>query len=152
MAFFNKITLTVSSTAFEQFGNIPAKYSCEGQEINPPLTIGDIPAETKTLAIIVDDPDAPNGTFDHWVVWNIPPGKVIAENSIPGMEGNNSSGKKGYKGPCPPTGTHRYFFKVYALDTELDLKEGTSKKELEGAMNGHILGYGELIGTYRKTR
>ncbi len=152
MAFTNKVTLNVSSTAFEQMGAIPAKYTCQGQNINPALFITGVPPNTKTMALIVDDPDAPRGTFDHWVVWNISVGKPIAENSIPGTEGVNGAGKKGYMGPCPPTGSHRYFFKVYALDISLDLKEGADKKAVETAMQGHILGCGELIGTYQKTK
>lgn len=152
MAAHSTSTLTVTSTAFEQMGEIPLKYTCEGENINPPLNIGNIPPGTKSLTLIMDDPDAPNGTFDHWIIWNIEPGKVIAENSKPGIEGNSSYGKPGYKGPCPPTGSHRYFFKVYALDSSLELKAGADKKTVEKAIQKHILAYGELIGIYKKTK
>jgi len=152
MAIPSNAGLSVNSTAFEQLGGIPARYSCEGQNINPPISVGGIPPATKSLVLIVDDPDAPNGTFDHWIVWNVPPGKVIAENSIPGIQGTNGEGQIGYKGPCPPSGTHRYFFKVYALDANLDLKAGADKKMVERAMKAHVLAYGELIGTYQKQK
>jgi Raf kinase inhibitor-like YbhB/YbcL family protein len=143
--------LVVRSPVFENNKPIPRKYSCDGQEVNPPLTIEGIPASTKTLVLIMDDPDAPRGTFDHWIVWNIPPTGKIEENKVPGTEGINSSGQKAYVGICPPYGTHRYFFKVCALDTKLDLKPDTTRKsDLEKAMQGHVLAKGELIGTYRR--
>jgi Raf kinase inhibitor-like YbhB/YbcL family protein len=143
--------LNVKSPAFENNKPIPSKYSCDGDEVNPPLIIEGIPQATKTLALIVDDPDAPMGTFDHWIVWNIPPEGKITENSVPGTQGLNSGGQQSYIGMCPPSGTHRYFFKVYALDTKLDLKPNqTHKKDLEKAMQGHILAKGELIGLYRR--
>ena len=145
-----KLTLTVTSPAFGQSGLIPSKYTCEGENINPALEIKSIPQETKSLVLIIDDPDAPGGTFDHWIVWNIPPAENIEENSIPGTEGMNNFGKIGYRGPCPPSGIHRYFFKIYALDSELDIKKGAKKKQVEDAMKGHIIASGELIGTYRK--
>jgi Raf kinase inhibitor-like YbhB/YbcL family protein len=104
--------LMVSSTAFSNGGHIPKKYTCEGQNVNPPLEIKGFPKDTKTLAIIVEDPDAPHRVFDHWLVWNISPNEPIAENSVPGISGRNSFGKKGYGGPCPPSGSHRYFFRV----------------------------------------
>lgn len=137
-----------------KFGNnefIPKKFTCEGEDINPALTIEDIPADTQSLALIVDDPDAPMGMWVHWVVYNIPKGASrIEENSIPGEQGNNDFGRQNYGGPCPPSGTHRYFFKIYALDRELNLKSGLAKKELEKAMQGHILDKAELIGLYKK--
>ncbi len=143
--------LTVRSSAFEAGKLIPKEYSCDGQEINPPLTVGGIPKETKTLVLAVDDPDAPSGTFDHWIVWNISPStNMITEDSVPGKEGLNSARQRGYMGPCPPSGTHRYFFKVYALDTELNLSENAKKKDVEKAMQGHILAKGELMGRYRR--
>ena len=143
--------LTVKSAAFENNKPIPKKYSCDGEEVNPPLTVEGIPKETKTLALIVDDPDAPRGTFDHWIVWNINPTGKIEENSVPGTEGVNSAGQRVYIGMCPPSGTHRYFFKVYALDAKLELKpEQTKKKDMEKAMQGHILAKGELIGLYHR--
>ncbi|HYV93594.1 MAG TPA: YbhB/YbcL family Raf kinase inhibitor-like protein [Chitinophagales bacterium] len=145
-----KVSLTVSSTAFQNNGMIPSKFTCDGANINPPLKIAGLPADAKSMAIILDDPDAPNGTFVHWVIWNIKPMDMIAENSAPGVQGKNGTGKMGYFGPCPPTGTHHYHFKVYALDATLDLQEGADKKALETAMSTHIVGYGELIGTYAK--
>ncbi len=143
--------LVVKSPAFENNKLIPAKYSCDGEEVNPPLTIEGIPQGTQMLALIVDDPDAPRGTFDHWVVWNIPPTGKIAENSVPGTEGLNSAGQRSYVSMCPPYGTHRYFFKVYALNSKLTLNpNSTRKKDLEKAMQGHILSKGELIGLYKR--
>jgi Raf kinase inhibitor-like YbhB/YbcL family protein len=143
--------LSIKSPVFESGKLIPRKYTCDGQDINPPLTIEGTPEEAKTLVLVVDDPDAPSGTFDHWVVWNIPPstGK-IGENTVPGIEGMNSSRQMGYMGPCPPSGTHRYFFKVYALDTELSLGSGSKKKDVEKSMLGHILAKGELMGLYSR--
>src|SRR5437868_1543916 len=143
-------TLTIGSPEFGQKDFIPSRYTCEGDNINPPLTIENIPAGTKSLALVVDDPDAPGRTFIHWLIWNIRPMEMILENTVPGTEGNNSFGTVNYKGPCPPTGTHRYFFKVYALDKILDINEGAELKSLEKAMRDHIIGYGELIGVYRK--
>jgi len=143
--------LVVKSPVFESNKQIPKKYSCDGEEVNPPLTVDGIPTAAKKLALVVDDPDAPRGTFDHWVVYNIPPTTKIGENSVPGTQGVNSANQHGYIGMCPPSGTHRYFFKVYALDTKLDLKpENTHKKDLEKAMQGHILAKGELIGLYNR--
>ncbi len=151
MATTADITLNVISVAFSQGGHIPKKYSCEGEDINPPLKISGLPEETKTLAIIVEDPDAKHGTFDHWLVWNISPNEPIAENSVPGISGRNSFGKTGYGGPCPPSGSHRYFFKVYALDSRLDILSGSDKKTLQEAMQEHIIGYGELMARYSKS-
>ena len=142
--------LLLKSPAFENNKKIPLKYTCDGTNISPPLTIEGIPDEAKTLALIVDDPDAPSGTFDHWVVWNIRAStNKIDENKAPGTEGMNSARERGYHGPCPPSGTHRYFFKVYALDTSLDLSAKSKKKDVEKAMGGHVLAKGELIGLYR---
>ena len=143
--------LTVKSSAFEANKQIPKKYTCDAENTNPPLTIEGTPKETKTLALILDDPDAPRGTFDHWVVWNIPPStNKVGEHSVPGTEGLNGARKAGYMGPCPPSGTHRYFFKVYALDTELSLGAKSTKRDLEKAMQDHILAKGELIGLYHR--
>jgi Raf kinase inhibitor-like YbhB/YbcL family protein len=145
--------LIVKSPVFENNKSIPKKYSCDGEEVNPPLTVEGIPKESKTLALIVEDPDAPMGTFDHWIIWNIPVLGKISENSAPGTEGVNSASQRSYVAMCPPSGTHRYFFKVYALDTKLDLKpESTKKKDLEKAMQGHVLSKGELIGLYKRNR
>ena len=143
--------LVIKSPAFEANKPIPKKYSCDGQDINPPLTIEGVPKEAKTFVLIVDDPDAPGGTFDHWVVWNIPASTAkISENTVPGKEGMNGARNVGYMGPCPPSGTHRYFFKVYALDSELNLDFNSRKKDVEKAMQNHIIAKGELIGLYRR--
>ncbi len=143
--------LVVKSPAFENNKPIPKKYTCDGEEVNPPLTVEGAPAATDTFALVIDDPDAPRGTFDHWVVWNIPSTRAIAENSVPGTEGINSAGQRAYVGMCPPSGTHRYFFKVYALDTKLELKANANRKDLEKAMQGHILAKGELVGLYSRS-
>lgn len=142
--------LTITSSVFKNKGVIPAKYTCDGEDVNPPLSVEGIPEETESLVLIVDDPDAPMGTWDHWVVWDIPPTKKIEENSVPGTEGLNDFGKHSYGGPCPPSGTHRYFFKVYALDTKLDLPSNSRKRNVEKAMEGHILTKGEIIGLYSR--
>ena len=142
--------LIVKSPAFEHQRTIPSKYTCDGNNINPPLTIEEIPESTKSLVLIVDDPDAPMGTWDHWVVWNIPPTDEIRENSVPGTQGLNSARRNSYSGPCPPSGTHRYFFKVYALDTQLSLSSNARKKEVENAMRSHILAHGDLVGFYSR--
>lgn len=145
--------LTLRSKAFRQGELIPQKYTCEGDNINPPVEISGMPEGTATLALIVEDPDAPKGVFDHWVVWNIPPEKAaVAENSIPGISGHNGYRKTGYAGPCPPSGSHHYHFKAYALDTGLDLPAGSAKQALLEAMEGHVLASGELVGIYRKTK
>ncbi len=142
--------INLTSPAFVHEGNIPSKYTCDGENINPPLQIGELPAGTKTLALIVDDPDAPGGVYDHWVVWNIKPGSEIKEHSMPGISGMNSSGKTGYMGPCPPDREHRYFFYLFALDTDVDLPEVSTKGDLATAMIGHILGEGALMGKYNR--
>lgn len=150
-ALVNNSTLTVSSPSFKHNEMIPSKFTCEGSNINPEILIGNVPATTRSLALILDDPDAPNGTFDHWIMWNIPADdRKIKENHAPGTEGKNGKGDSKYTGPCPPSGTHHYHFKVYALDTKLDLKSGSTKQALENAMQGHILAQGELIGLYKK--
>jgi Raf kinase inhibitor-like YbhB/YbcL family protein len=142
--------MKLTSPEFKQNRVIPKKFTCQGNDINPTLIIEGIPDNTKTLALIVDDPDAPMGMWVHWVVYNVPLTTRIDEDSIPGKQGMNDFGRYDYGGPCPPSGTHRYFFKIYALDTELDLKEGIDKKGLEKAMEGHISGKAELIGLYKK--
>jgi Raf kinase inhibitor-like YbhB/YbcL family protein len=147
----HKTDVSLTSPVFTNQGDIPVKYSCEGEGVNPPLVIGEVPKGTKTLALLVDDPDAPKKTFDHWVVYNISPTNAIRENSKPGTEGKNGKGQIGYTGPCPPSGQHHYYFTVYALDTRLDLKAPT-KDEVIKAMDGHILGSGVLIGLYQKTK
>jgi Raf kinase inhibitor-like YbhB/YbcL family protein len=142
--------LSVESPAFENNKFIPTKYTCDGDDVNPSLVIKGIPEEAKTLVLIVDDPDAPTGTWNHWIVWNIPPTGKIEENTVLGIQGMNTARKVSYGGPCPPYGTHRYFFKVYALDTKLSLNPDSKKKEVEKKMKTHILATGELVGLYRR--
>lgn len=144
--------LHIESKAFSANGNIPRIYTCEGEDINPPLDIKEIPEEAHSLVVIVEDPDAPGGIFLHWLVWNIPVTHHIGENEAPGDQGQNDFGRNSYGGPCPPAGKHRYVFKVYALDDLLDLPEGSLRKEVEEAMRDHIVAYGELVGVYRKAR
>ncbi|MBD3289687.1 YbhB/YbcL family Raf kinase inhibitor-like protein [candidate division KSB1 bacterium] len=143
--------MKITSPAFKNNEAIPTKYTCDGEDVNPPLNIDDLPKEAKELAMIMDDPDAPSKTWVHWVVYNMPVNIHIDENSIPGKQGMNDFGKKNYGGPCPPSGEHRYYFKVYALDNRLELEEGITKKELESAMEGHILEQAELVGLYAKS-
>ncbi len=143
-------TLHITSPAFKESAPIPSRYTCDADDINPALHIESIPAESKTLALIMDDPDAPRGTYVHWVVWNIRPAADIPENSTPGEEGRNDFGRSGYGGPCPPSGIHRYYFKIYALDTALTLERGTTKQQLLDTMEGHVLAQGQLMGTYAR--
>jgi hypothetical protein len=145
-----KIKLT--SPAFENNQEIPSEYTCDGSDTSPELNIEDVPQNAKSLVLINDDPDAPVGTWDHWVVFNIPTSttKIDKDQEPTGTAGKNSWGKTGYGGPCPPSGTHRYFFKLYALDTELDLPEASAKKDIEAAMQDHIIEKTELLGTYKK--
>ena len=146
--------MKVTSSAFQQGANIPSKFSCDGPNTSPPLQISDVPTEAKSLVLIVDDPDAPNGLFTHWVVWNISPqATTIAEGSTPkGVQGTNDFGKSGYGGPCPPSGTHRYYFKVFALDRELDLPVGAKRSQLDSAIKGHVIAQGELMGRYSRKK
>jgi Raf kinase inhibitor-like YbhB/YbcL family protein len=150
--------LKVTSTAFTQGGMIPSKYTCDGADVSPPLTWTKGPEGTKSYALISDDPDAPIGTWVHWVLYNIP-SKVISlpENvqkskrlDIGALHGKNDFRNFGYGGPCPPGGTHRYYFKVYALDSMIDAGPGLTKKELIKEMEKHILAQGELIGKYSR--
>ena len=143
----------ISSAAFKPGGPIPSKYTCDGPNVNPPLAFEGVPANAQSLALIMDDPDAPGGTWVHWVAWSIQPDtKAIRENSVPpeATQGVNDFRNTGYGGPCPPSGTHRYFFKLYALNTSLDLGPDTTKAGLEAAMEGHILDKAEMIGLYRR--
>lgn len=142
--------MKLSSPDFEHEGYIPEKFTCDGEDISPSLIIEDIPEGTKRLALIVEDPDAPAGTWVHWIVFNIHVTDVIEEGEVPGTLGLNDFRKLEYGGPCPPSGTHRYFFKLYALDTKLDLEEGCRKKDLLKAMEGHILAEAELVGLYER--
>lgn len=142
--------LDISSAVFKEGQLIPSKYTCDGANVNPSLEIKNIPVETKCLTVIVEDPDAPAGTWVHWVVWNIPVTHHIKENSVQGIEGINDFQKHQYRGPCPPSGTHHYYFKIYALDTLLELPVTTKKTQLEKAMSEHIIAFGELIGLYKR--
>jgi hypothetical protein len=153
-----KVEIKITSSAFEEGGLIPAKYTCDGADVSPPLQWDAVPEGTKSIALICDDPDAPMGTWVHWVLFNLPSdAKELAEN-IPAEEtlpngakqGVNDFGRVGYGGPCPPSGTHRYFFKIYALDTEVVLEAGANKSQLLKAMEGHILGQGQLVGKYKR--
>jgi Raf kinase inhibitor-like YbhB/YbcL family protein len=152
--------MKITSAAFTEGGLIPAKYTCDGKDISPPLAWEDVPAGTKSLAIISDDPDAPVGTWVHWVIYNIPPNmKKLDENIKPEKEsktgmrqGNNDWPRIGYGGPCPPSGTHRYYFKLYALDAAVDLNPGATKAQLIKAMKGHILSEAQLMGKYSRKR
>jgi len=146
--------MKITSSAFQEGANIPSKFSCDGANTSPPLQISDVPSEAKSLVLIVDDPDAPSGLFTHWTVWNISPQtSTIAEGSTPkGMQGTNDFGKSGYGGPCPPSGTHRYYFKIFALDRELDLPFGAKRGQLDAAMKGHVIAQGELMGRYSRKK
>jgi Raf kinase inhibitor-like YbhB/YbcL family protein len=153
----NGIQIQLSSTAFKEGGTIPGAYTCDGENISPPLSWANVPQATKSLALIVDDPDAPAGTWVHWVVFNLAPTmSSLSEGASSsgsqdtfGTAGMSSFRKNGYGGPCPPKGKpHRYFFKLYALDTRLGLKSGASKADVEKGMQGHILAQGQLMGTY----
>ena len=150
--------LKVSSPAFSFMSLISPRYTCDGENVNPQMVIEDIPLETKSLAIIVEDPDAYGKTWVHWLVWNISPSETIKwsippiftikEDSAPGLEGKNDFGNIGYDGPAPPNGKHRYSFRVYALDDTLELKRGSLKSDLVNEMDSHIIGFGELVGVY----
>ena len=153
-----QIGIQLTSSAFKEGGSIPRGYTCAGANVSPPLEWTGVPKSGKTIALIADDPDAPSGTFVHWVLYNLPAdGLGLIENTPPterlkggGMQGKNDFGEIGYGGPCPPSGTHRYFFKIYALDAELSLKAGATKAEVENAMQGHIVAQGQLMGTYER--
>jgi len=144
--------MKIHSPAFTHEGNIPSDYTCDGADKIPPLEISDIPADAKSLVLIMDDPVAPVGTWDHWIVWNIAPTIKIIDRQPNGVRGKNSWGRTGYGGPCPPSGVHRYFFKLYALDTMLDLPEGSGKSTLLGEMKGHVLAEATLMGKYQRQR
>ncbi len=144
------------SAAFDAGEPIPQRYSCDGQDVSPPLSWNDPPPGTASLALIMDDPDAPGGTWMHWVLYDLPPETRGLPESVPaldelpagGRHGENSWGRRDYGGPCPPSGTHRYFFKLYALDALLDLPVGVTAEQLAAAMEGHVLAQAELMGTY----
>lgn len=150
----NDNIMQLTSTTFANNGAIPAKYTCDGEDVNPPLTIAGVPAGTKSLVLIVDDPDAPAGDWVHWTVFNIRPDIQEIGESLTrkiGVEGITDSGSTGYGGPCPPSGTHHYHFKLYALDgLLLDLDSSAKKGDLEQAMEGHVLQQAELVGLYER--
>jgi Raf kinase inhibitor-like YbhB/YbcL family protein len=148
----------ITSSAFAPQASIPQKYTCDGQDVSPPLSWSDPPQGTESFALICDDPDAPVGTWVHWVLFNIPADRRALSENIPpqdqlsdgSLHGRNGWRRRDYGGPCPPSGTHRYFFKLYALDTSLALEAGATKKDVLSAMEGHILGQAELVGTYSR--
>ena len=153
------MSFTVKTTAFQPGGDIPKKYTCEGQDVSPPLSWTEPPAGTQSFALIADDPDAPVGNWVHWVAYDLPssarqlPEGVPKAEELPsgGRQGANDFRRIGYGGPCPPPGNpHRYYFKLYALDTQLNLKPGAAKKELEQAMKGHKLAQAEVMGRFRR--
>jgi Raf kinase inhibitor-like YbhB/YbcL family protein len=153
-------TMTITSPAFIHGAPIPPEYTCDGKDLSPPLSFTEVAPGTRSLALIADDPDAPAGTWVHWVAWNIPAGA----HSLPGnlgkkdrlqdgtRQGLNDFQRPGYGGPCPPSGTHRYYFRLYALDTTLDLPATTTRKDLDRAMRGHVLAQADLLGTYSRHR
>ena len=150
--------IQLTSSAFAESGMIPPQYTCDGQDVSPPLRWESVPEGTGSIALICDDPDAPMGTFVHWVLYDLPadvrelPENVPAEATLPSgaKQGTSDFGTTGYGGPCPPGGTHRYFFKIYALDAPLELSSGATKAQLLGAMEGHILAQGQLLGKYKR--
>ena len=152
------VSIIIESSAFMENQSIPSKYTCDGLNVSPPLAWKNIPEGTKSIVLISDDPDAPAGVWVHWVCYDIAPAVTALPENIPqadtlpqgGKQGMNDFNNVGYGGPCPPSGTHRYFFKIYALDRELGLPVGKSKKDIERAMKGHILAQGQLIGTYSR--
>ena len=149
----HRASMLLTSPSFENNGLIPAKFTCDGGDINPELYVQNVPDGAKSLALIMDDPDAPGRVFIHWLVWNIDPKTtIIKQESRPtgSVEGRTDFGRVGYGGPCPPSGTHRYFFKLYALDATLDLPAGSGKNELEKTMKGRVLAETELVGLYER--
>lgn len=153
--------MNLTSQVFEDGGKIPPKYTCDGEDVSPPLSISDVPSEARSLALVVDDPDAPGNVFDHWIVWNIPPGATIIPENVPREEkveslgginqGKNDFGEIGYRGPCPPSGpSHGYRFKLYALNIELDLKPGMLKEDLEREMEGYVIDEDGIVGNYER--
>jgi len=152
--------IKVTSPAFQNGGVIPSRYTCDGQDISPPIQWQGLPPGATSVALIADDPDAPAGTWVHWVMWNIPATATGLPEGLPkeprlqdgSRQGKNDFGRHGYGGPCPPSGTHRYYFKVYALDTTLDLPADAEKPDLLKAMQGHILAEGQIMGRYSRVR
>lgn len=152
----NNPSMQIISSAFGDNQTIPVKYTCDGDGVNPPLEFKDVPPGAQTLALIMDDPDAPMGIWVHWVLWNIPPqtNTVFEDSQKFGtvVQGKTSSGQNNYGGPCPPSGTHRYFFKLYALDSKLAIPSYSGSLDLEKAMQGHILAQAQLIGLYSRNK
>jgi Raf kinase inhibitor-like YbhB/YbcL family protein len=151
--------MTLKSSVFEDEGVIPSKYTCDGENINPPFYISDVPDDAKSLVLIMEDPDVskkfrPDGIFDHWVVFNMPASTISIDEGqdAPGIYGSNTSGKAQYTGPCPPDREHRYIFSLYALDTDLSLETGAMKKDVLEAMEGHSLAETELVGRYNRKK
>jgi Raf kinase inhibitor-like YbhB/YbcL family protein len=152
------MTIKITSSVFTEGSMIPNRYTCDAEDVSPDLAWTGVPEGTKSLAIICDDPDAPMGTWVHWVLFNLPPDINELHAEIPlektlkngARHGKNDFGRFGYGGPCPPSGTHRYFFKLYALDTRIKLESGITKAQLLEAMNGHILDEGQLMGKYKR--
>lgn len=150
--------MILTSTAFKEAGMIPPKYTCDGADVSPPLTWGSVPEQTESIALVCDDPDAPMGTFVHWVLYDVPADATELPENVPNdatlpdgaAQGTSDFGRTGYGGPCPPGGTHRYFFKIYALDKKLGLAPGARKADLIEAMEGHVLAQGQLMGKYRR--
>jgi len=153
-----EMSISITSTAFRHDGAIPVKYTCDGDNVSPPLSWGEMPGNTRSIALVCDDPDSPR-KFAHWLLYNIPPDVTTLQEGIPtgelvegrAMQGTNDFGDVGYGGPCPPDGSaHHYHFTLYALDTVVDLEAGASKGQLHDAMGGHVLGQGRLVGTYER--
>ena len=150
--------MMITSTAFSPGELIPSEFTCDGKDLSPPLAWTDVPPGTVSLALVSDDPDAPGGTWVHWVVWNLPGAARKLEAHLPGRgelpdgtrQGTNDFHRPGYGGPCPPSGTHRYYFRLYALDARLDLEAGATRAALDRAMKGHVLAQAELMGKYRR--
>jgi Raf kinase inhibitor-like YbhB/YbcL family protein len=154
----DKVEIKLTSSAFKEGERIPRQYTCDGVNVSPPVEWTGVPKMAKTIALIADDPDAPNGTWVHWVLYNVPAENIGFVESVPttdslkagGYQGKTDFGAVGYGGPCPPSGSHRYFFKIYAIDSELPLRAGATKADLEKAMQGHIVAQGQLMGTYSR--
>lgn len=141
------------SSTFADNTSLPVRFTCDGANISPPLTFSGVPKNAKSIALVMDDPDAPMGTWDHWIVWNLPVTAKIEEGKEPDApHGRNSFGKLHYGSPCPPSGTHRYIFKAYALDSVLALAPGSTKHLLETAMKGHVLAEAKLVGLYKRVK
>lgn len=165
----NEVTMKIESSVFKHNARIPPRYTCEGENLSPPLSFSSVPSEAVSLVLVMDDPDAPGGTFDHWVLWNLPPQLLSVTEGAPELagltppasfpegkavfigQGVNGYGKRGYKGPCPPPGKiHRYFFRLYALDCWLSLPKGVDKSDVQKVLQGHLLEEALLIGTYSR--